>query len=226
MAGTGSPLWMALEKVTGEIQLSTGDSVALILYSKMEALLCGQCCESDLRKAFSLSQYNSFRIIQEWWDCSMEEDEWFRGNHDKAKALELLRMYPAIEAVSPLVAQIVFQIGPSIPNFSTYRLLVYRLLMMEFDPGEAGDEEPDRFETYLQVQRGRAAFYASVQRFCFPFLLGSGNQAKQHDETSHIGNYFDSIRTASIQPCPWLDIQRDQCHDQRFVFVEKAVAGG
>jgi hypothetical protein len=213
-----APLWIAVEDFIGERHEGNGDAVALSLYSKMEELFQDEAHKSELKKALSPSQYNSFRIIREWWDCSIEEDQWFRANRDREKALQLLGSYPVLEQASPLVIQMLFQIGSTIPRVSTYRLLVYRLFQMEFDPGDVEGQDPLLFRASLQAQRERAAFHASVQRLCFPFFPNlefppldakKGDKGKQLQRLN-LDHLFDDVMGASIEACSWLEFKRDR----------------
>lgn len=69
------PIWREVEKhLRGEAR-EEGEATALQLYRRMERLLQDGSPGSDFLTSLSLSQYNSMRIIQEWWTGSIEEDK-------------------------------------------------------------------------------------------------------------------------------------------------------
>lgn len=215
------PLWKIVEDFVEQRHEGGGDAIALSLYEKMEELFGDEAHRNELRKVMSLSQYNSFRIIREWWNCVIEEDLWFRANANRKKALELLEQHSTLESAPPLVVQILFGIGPTVPKFSTYRLLVHRLFRMEFDPSYGEDQDLLLYRGSLQAERERASFHASVQRLCFPFfpnLAGLEPEppaAGKVDEEKTAGraklaDIFDDVMGSCIEACPWLDSRRDR----------------
>ena len=215
------PLWKLLEDFAGQRHEGGGDAVALNLYEKMEELFGDEAHRKGLRNAMSLSQYNSFRIIREWWDCSIEEDPWFRANGDRKKVLELLDQHSILDLASPQVIQTLFGVGPTIPKISTYRLLVHRLFQMEFDPSYGEGQDLVLHRASLQAERERASFHASVQRLCFPFFAGlagleseppaanEGDKEKRAEKPK-LANIFDESMGSCIEACPWLESRGDR----------------
>lgn len=216
------PLFKIVEDLEDQQHEGYGDAVALSLYEKMEEWFGDKAHKNELRKVMSLSQYNSFRIIREWWDCSIEEDPWFRANADRKKALELLEQHSILDLASPPVIQILLGVGPTIPKISTYRLTIYRLFRMEFDPGYGEGRDSILLRRgSLQTERERASFHASVQRLCFPFFpgpsalesersaAGRGDNLKQA-KTPKLAGIFDEVMGSCIEACPWLESGRDR----------------
>jgi hypothetical protein len=113
------PLWKEVCQFL-DISVEGGNSGALVLYESVEALLDTGNQKAEFLSRLSPSQTNSLRIIQEWWDCLIEEDEWFAATTDRVKHLEVLDVFPALESASPMVIQILLGIGPVMPQVSTY----------------------------------------------------------------------------------------------------------
>lgn len=180
----------------------------LELYERLEDLILKQDRGSEFVSTLTLSQYNSFQIIQEWWSCSIEEERWFANNKDKRKQLEVLHNFTLVENVSPLVLQILLGIEPPFPQFSTYRLQIHRLFQMEFDPQEWDGEEEGAFLGFLQQQRERSAFYASIQRTTFSLRI---SHQPQHPQCGPGGASAPKPQalipkrplSACIEACPW-----------------------
>jgi hypothetical protein len=199
------PIWREVaEFLQTDIQ-AEGHECALAFYDLAERLF------GDAPKfvsALSPSQYNSMRLIQDWWASSIEEDEWFATNTDKLKALRILDIYPALD-YPPMIVQMVLGLGPVVPKVSTYRLELFRLFQMEFDPRDGQGQDVIAFHGYLQQQRERSAFYASIQRITYSFT-------KEQTATEHLSRpLLDAVLDtrplgATIEPCPWLNFKRDR----------------
>lgn len=205
------PIWRELVAFTGESFPSSGNSRALALYDRTESLLREHPRNVDFICSLSPSQHYSLRIIQEWWSCSIEEDEWFTQNRDRSKALEVLQLGPALDNVPPIVVQTLLHIGPIMPKVSTYRLEIFRLFHMEFDPEDGDGQEEKKILGFLQQQRERSAFYASVQRMTFNMHLKQGDE----DSVRSLGHKRDSLSSrikgtmgACIEACPWLRFRK------------------
>ncbi|KAJ9607198.1 hypothetical protein H2200_008270 [Cladophialophora chaetospira] len=213
------PLWTVAEGFAEQNYEEGGDAIALTLYEKMEELFGDEARRNKFRSTMSLSQFNSFRIIREWWDCSIEEDPWFRANRDRLKALELLKQHSILDLGSPPVIQILFGIGPTIPKISTYRLIVHRLFLMEFDPNYEG-QDLRLSGAVLQAERERASFHAAVQRLCFPFFPCLGlesnpsavdrGEVEKRSSKPKLADILDDVLGSCIEACPWLESRRDR----------------
>ena len=207
------PLWCEVEPFI-EAEIGEGHSRAVALYDIAESLFRDHPRKVEFLSSLSPSQYNSMRIIQEWWSGSIEDDEWFAANTDKLKALNILQMFPAVDHFPPLVVQIALGVGPIIPKASVYRLEIFRLFQMEFDPDDGKGQEKEKYHGYLQQQRERSAFYASVQRIIYTF------RAKKMEVAfppSYANNPIRSVETlirgtigACVEACPWLGLKKDR----------------
>jgi hypothetical protein len=152
------------------------------------------------------------RIIEEWWSGTIEEDEWFASNTDKPKAMTLLAMGTALEHVHPIALQLLYGVNPPVTKVSTYRLEIFVLFQMEFDPKCFEEEDVGQQWTRLQQQRERSAVYAAVQRITFPFRAirrdsgqeDSGNTLRLNEWEDIIGR----VQGACIEPCPWLEFKK------------------
>src|SRR5205814_740046 len=129
------PLWRVLCSFL-DISPESDAGQSLALYERLENLMQAQNSGIEFVSTLTLSQYNSLQIIREWWSCSIEDDDWFVNNLDKKKQLGGLQNFTLVENASPLVIQILLGIEPPLPQFSTYRLQIFRLFQMEFDPEE------------------------------------------------------------------------------------------
>jgi len=191
------PLW---EDICQFLDLAPegGNIGALALYERVESLLKMDAQKVKFFSLLSPSQLNSLRIIEEWWNCSIEEDEWFATTTDRVKILEALDIFPTLELASPLVLQILLGIGPVIPQVSTYRLEIFRLFQMEFDTNDRGMEDQIKYFGFLQKQRECSAFYSSVQRTTFAFRprvghLNNQNEYQDNNNTKVRGSQLDSL---------------------------------
>ena len=118
------------------------------------------------------------------------------------------------------------------PKVSTYRLEIYRLFQMEFDSEEAQETDDSNFLRFLQKQRGRSAFYASVQRITFPFRAEHTVFDERSPGTSR-SEGLESLPTlptlikgttgACIEACPWLRFKKGE---NGYPFYLWDVAGG
>jgi hypothetical protein len=203
-----------------DISLGGDNNGALALYERVEGLLDKGIRTAEFLSRLSPSQNNSLRIIQEWWDCSIEEDEWFTTATNRAKHFEVLDLFPVMEQASPMVLQILLGIGPIIPQVSTYRLEIFRLFQMEFDPNDRGTEDEVKYLGFLQKQRERSAFYSSVQRTTFAFRpkVGNlGNRSNQQDNSknklgdSQLNSLFSNGPIGACnEACPWLRFRKSR----------------
>lgn len=198
------PLWRQLCLFQG-ITVEDRPDLGLTIYERMENLISDENAGCEFLSTLTLSQYSSWQLIQEWWSCSIEEDEWFCGTDDKSKELQVLQNFQLFENVSPVVLNILFKIEPPLPRFSSYRLQLHQLFLREFDPQEWDIHEEDRSLGALQQVRERAAFYASVQRTTFPFRE-SGMRRHPNSPVSILKRPL----SACVEPCPWLRFRRDK----------------
>jgi hypothetical protein len=211
------PLWKDICQFL-DISPEGGSNGALALYERVENLLAVDVQKAELLSLLSPSQINSLRMIQEWWNCSIEEDEWFANSTDRVKILEVLDIFPTVEHASPLVLQILLGIGPAIPQVSTYRLEIFRLFQMEFNMNDRGMEDEVKYLGFLQKERERSAFYSSVQRTTFAFRPQTrhpNNQIEHQDnskmkvEGSQLDTVFSNVPIgACIEACPWLRFRK------------------
>ncbi|KAF2255483.1 hypothetical protein BU26DRAFT_545097 [Trematosphaeria pertusa] len=185
----------------------------IAIYDGLESALHDAARHTAFRATLSSPQVASFQIIQEWWNCSIEQEEWFAENRDKAKQMEMLKMHVVLDNAPPLVISMVFGIGPRPPRISTYRLEIYRLFAMEFDPAEYDDAlEESAYLERLQQLRERAAFYATVQRITFPFRAITGATLPSTCSDGLFGATGLAGRPLgpSIDPCHWLKFQKSR----------------
>jgi hypothetical protein len=211
------PLWKEICQFL-DLVPEGGNNGALALYERTENVLNVDIQKAELLSLLSPSQINSLRIIQEWWNGSIEEDEWFANATNRVKILEVLDIFPALDLASPLVLQMLLGIGPVIPQVSTYRLEIFRLFQMEFDMNDLGTEDEAKYFGFLQKQRERSAFYSSVQRTTFAFRPQTGhpdNNTEYPDNSkSKVGSsQLDTIYSnvpigACIEACPWLGFRK------------------
>jgi hypothetical protein len=211
------PLWKEICRFV-DISAEGGNNGALVVYEHLEDFLDKGTRRAEFLSRLSLSQINSLRIIQEWWDCLIEEDEWFVTTTDKVKHLSVMDVWPVVERASPVVLQILLGIGPIIPQVSTYRLEMFRLFQMEFDSNDRGTEDEARYLGFLQKQRERSAFYSSVQRTTFAFRPKDSNfnirSTRIENSKDRLGNsqlnslYANGPIGACIEACPWLKFRR------------------
>src|SRR5947207_9869273 len=144
------PLWREVDLWFGKETAANTGSRALAAYGRIESVLLDASRNVLFLSSLSPSQYTSLRIIREWWDCSIEEEEWFATTTDKLKVLQLLSFGPAIDHIPPVLLETVLHIGPVMPKVSTYCLEIYRLFQMEFDPEEAQETDDSNFLRFLQ----------------------------------------------------------------------------
>jgi hypothetical protein len=159
----------------------------------------------------------------------IEEDEWFAATTDRVKHLEVLDVFPALESASPMVIQILLGIGPVMPQVSTYRLEIFRLFQMEFDPGDRGTEDEVKYLGFLQKQRDRSAFYSSVQRTTFAFRPKVGNLDNRRNQEEDTKNKLENSQLNSlfsngpigecIEVCPWLRFRRSRSGYPFFLWI-------
>jgi hypothetical protein len=154
------PLWEEVGAFSGEQSLSERDARALEIYDHAQHLILTHLRRMKLASSLSPSPCNSFLIIQEWWNYSNKEDEWFVKDTDWLKViLRLLRLGPVLDRVPPIVIDMLFQAGPNVPKVSTYRLEIVRLFQMEFDPD---DKDDAKFLEFQQRHRECTAFYVCL----------------------------------------------------------------
>lgn len=191
------------------LNLSThkSEESALTIYEELEAALRDPARHGQFTSMLSPAQETSLRIIQEWWNCSIEDESWFCENRDRVKHMQVL------ECASPLAISMIFGIGPDILRISTYRLELSRLFQMEFNPLEFQEAQNKTvYLDFLHQHRERSAFYAAVQRITFPFRFvnvveqGSSPPVKP----SKTPNLMQRPLGPSIGPCPWLKFQKSR----------------
>ena len=206
------PLWRKAIHFLGLLS-PVQENNPIVIYENLESALQDTSRHKEFWSMLSSSQSTSFRIIQEWWNCSTEDEEWFSENQSKAKQIEILNMPHALDHISPLVFSMVFGVGPKIPRISTYRLEIYRLFRMEFDPLEFDNAPMQSTDlTLLRKQRERAAFYATVQRITFPFRTKNTEVARTESlaRPSKMSNLTMRPLGPSIDPCHWLKFKTTQ----------------
>lgn len=209
--GVSAPLWEEATAFLGT-SAAAGTPGALSLYEQLEAALKEENHgRSRFLATLSNAQITSFRLIEEWWSFSIEQEAWFAENPDRTKQTHVLDNYLILDHAQPLVAGIFLGIGPNLPRISAYRRQVYRLFQMEFDAAELLEvQDGAAFLGFLQDQRQRSAFYAAVQRITFPFRESNKVDRDPSNPPARPGTFNVTQRpiSTSIDPCPWLKFQK------------------
>lgn len=155
----------------------------------------------------SRAQWNSFLIIREWWDGSIQNEALSTAARDSIK-----------RAASPSGREddtfLDIDRDAALAGVSTYHGDMLLLFQLEFlhESRSLHQDNMEPFLGLLHAQREKCAQAAAMQRVAFSFFSSeSDDVSSEAVSLEAIGNCIG----ATIEPCPWLKVHET---DNRYPF--------
>ncbi|MCJ1387454.1 hypothetical protein MMC18_000297 [Xylographa bjoerkii] len=198
------PLGDAIEQHSQQIGNAQGFIRAMDNWDRIQKVLKYEPESSDLRARLSKSQYNSYQILLEWWNGSIQDQAL-----SEAMRSALQSAIAGYDGQTPI-----YEINETKGRIeeSGYHRSMYLLFRLEFlyEMRMLHAKEHDAFLGFVQGIRETGAQYAARQRIAHSFLrdgqVSSGN-SRVRQEPGLLSIRLGQTIGACIESCPWLKIE-------------------
>ena len=198
------PLGDAIEQHSQQIGHGQGFVRAMDNWNRIDEVL--QCHSENvgLRAHLSKSQYNSYQILLEWWNGSIQEE-----SLSQAVKNALQNATASYDGQTQVYE--IDEVEGKIEE-SAYHRLMYLLFRLEFlhEMRMLHAKEHDVFLGFVQGVREEGAQYAARQRVAHSFLQDSqvpSSYSRAGQELVSLSARLGQTIGACIESCPWLKIE-------------------
>lgn len=166
---------------------------------------------SAFRYYLSVAQYNSFRVLSEWWNGESQDSSLIvaaKSSIEQAKE--------EAETAGDGTAFVLANRSHAKLAQSVYHGKLFILFELEFlaEMRKLLQKDEDVFLLILQYQREQCAAHAAMQRIGYSVFLGKENQPDTSDDAQGVRHrrprlpqLLESTMGACSEPCPWLQLR-------------------